>query len=181
MKRALLVTGLLLALAACSGHTVHRLEVDLLSFLPQDSRQGTLNLTQASVQVPEDPAGQEVGVPGVEALVDARFRVQAELENTGATSASLSLEVRLGPKEDTNLYDGNGDIRVSAQTITLNPGEKGTLSLDLTLKEGDPGYDLVKSGAFRVGAQLSLSGEQVAYQITQAEVVLRFRLFNLIP
>jgi hypothetical protein len=33
MKRALLLTGLLL-LAACSGHTVHRLEVDLLSFVP---------------------------------------------------------------------------------------------------------------------------------------------------
>jgi hypothetical protein len=181
MKRVLLVTGLLLALAACSGHTVHRLEVDLLTFLPQDSRQGTLDLAQASVQVPEDPAGQEVVIPGVEALVDARFAVQAELENTGTTPVTLSLEVRLGPKEDTNLYDGNGDIQVSAQTISLDPSEKGTLSLDLTLKEGDPGYDLVKSGAFRVGARLSLSGEQVAYQLTQAEVVLRLRLFNLIP
>jgi hypothetical protein len=56
MKRALLLTGLFL-LAACSGHTVHRLEVDLLSFLPQDSRQGTLDLTQTEIQIPQDPAG----------------------------------------------------------------------------------------------------------------------------
>jgi len=181
MKRALLMTGLLLALAACSGHTVHRLEVDLLSFLPQDSSQGTLDLTQASVQVPEDPAGQEVIIPGVEALEEVRISVEAELENTGTSSANLSLEVRLGPKEDTNLYDDNGDIQVSAKTITLDPGQQGTLSLDLTLKAGDPGYDLVKSGAFRVGARLSFSGEQVAYQLTQAEVVLRLKLFNLIP
>jgi hypothetical protein len=33
MKRVLLLSGLLLALAACSGHTVHRLEVNLLSFV----------------------------------------------------------------------------------------------------------------------------------------------------
>jgi hypothetical protein len=181
MKRVLLLSGLLLALAACSGHTVHRLEVDLLSFLPQDSRQGTLDLTQTEIQIPQDPAGQEVAVPGVDALVDARFLVQAELENTGTLPASLSLEVRLAPQGDADLYDGNGDIQVGSATLSLNPGQKGPLGLDLTLKAGDPGYDLVKSGNFRVGAQMSLSGEQVTYQLTQAEVVLRLKLFNLIP
>jgi hypothetical protein len=34
MKRVLFLSGLLLALVACSGHTVHRLEVDLLSLFP---------------------------------------------------------------------------------------------------------------------------------------------------
>jgi hypothetical protein len=110
MKRALLLTGLLL-LAACSGHTVHRLEVDLLSFLPQDSCQGTLDLTQTEIQVPGDPASQRVYLPSAEALVDGSVKAQAELENTGAIPATLRLEARLGPKDDTDLYDGNGDVQ----------------------------------------------------------------------
>jgi len=180
MKRALLLTGPLL-LAACSGHTVHRLEVDLLSFLPQDSRQGTLDLTQTEIQVPGDPAGQRVDLPGAEALVDGSVKAQAELENTGAIPATLRLEVRLGPKDDTDLYDGNGDVQAGTKEIRLDPGQKGLLSLELLLKEGNPAYDLVKAGSFRIGARLSLSGEKVSYKLTQAEVVLRLKLFNLIP
>jgi len=180
MKRALLLTGLLL-LAACSGHTVHRLEVDLLSFVPQDSRQGTLDLTQTEIQIPQDPAGQRVDLPGAEALVDGSVKAQAELENTGAIPATLRLEVRLGPKDDTDLYDGNGDVQAGTKEIRLDPGQKGPLSLDLLLKEGNPGYDLVKAGSFRIGARLSLSGDRVQYTLEQAEVVLRLKLFNLIP
>jgi hypothetical protein len=63
----------------------------------------------------------------------------------------------------------------------LDPGQKGPLSLELLLKEGNPGYDLVKAGSFRLGLKLSLSGEKVSYKLTQAEVVLRLKLFNLIP
>jgi hypothetical protein len=108
--------------------------------------------------------------------------VQAELENTGTLPASLSLDVRLAPQGDTNLYDDeNGDIQVGSSTLSLDPGQKGPLGLNLTLKAGDPGYDLVKSGNFRVGARMSLSKGQVTYQLTQAEVVLRLKLFNLIP
>ncbi|WP_281173169.1 hypothetical protein [Thermus amyloliquefaciens] len=40
---------------------------------------------------------------------------------------------------------------------------------------------LVKTGGFRIGARLSLSGEKVAYTLTQGEVSLRLKLFNLIP
>lgn len=181
MKRALLLTSLLLALAACSGHTVHRLEVDLLSFLPQDSRQGTLDLTQTEIQVPGDPAGQRVDLPGAEALVDGSVKAQAELENTGVIPATLRLEVRLGPKDDTDLYDGNGDVQAGTKEIRLDPGQKGPLSLDLLLKEGNPAYDLVKAGSFRIGARLSFSGDRVQYTLEQAEVVLRLELFNLIP
>jgi hypothetical protein len=49
------------------------------------------------------------------------------------------------------------------------------------LQPGDPAYDLVKAGSFRLGLKLSLSGEKVSYKLTQAEVVLRLKLFNLIP
>ena len=89
--------------------------------------------------------------------------------------------MRLGPKDDTDLYDGNGDVQAGTKEIRLDPGQKGPLSLDLLLKEGNPGYDLVKAGSFRIGARLSLSGDRVQYTLEQAEVVLRLKLFNLIP
>ncbi len=181
MKRALLLTSLFLALAACSGHTVHRLEVDLLSFVPPENRTGTLDITQAEIRVPDDPGGQEVSVPGAEALVDGRISLRVDLENTGTLPARVDLEVRMGPKEDTDLYDGNGDIQVKKESLTLSLGETGTLDLSVNLQPGDPAYQLVKSGSFRIGARLSLSGDRVRYTLAQAEVVLRLKLFNLIP
>jgi hypothetical protein len=183
MKRVLLLTSLLLALAACSGHTVHRLEVDLLSFVPPGNRTGTLGTApmEIEIRVPDDPAGQEVPVPGAEALVDGRISLRVGLTNTGTSLARVDLEVRMGPKDDTNLYDGNGDIQVKEESLTLNPGESGSLDLSLDLQPGDPAYDLVKAGSFRIGARLSLSGDRVQYTLEQAEVVLRLKLFNLIP
>jgi hypothetical protein len=84
-------------------------------------------------------------------------------------------------RDDTNLYDGNGDIQVKEESLTLNPGESGSLDLSVDLQPGDPAYDLVKAGGFRIGARLGLSGDRVQYTLEQAEVVLRLKLFNLIP
>ncbi|GGN01998.1 hypothetical protein GCM10007092_15280 [Thermus composti] len=181
MKRALLFFGLALGLAACSGHTVHRVEVDLLSFVPEADRSGEL-VGLGELRIPDDPAGQPVPVPGAEALLDGRIAFEAALENTGTTPATLDLEVRMAPEGDTDLYDGSGgDLQVAQQSLTLGPGEKGTLRLNHELRPGDPAFDLVKGGNFRIGARLTLSGDQVSYTLTQGEVVLRLKLFNLIP
>jgi hypothetical protein len=67
--------------------------------------------------VPDDPAGQEVPVPGAEALVDGRISLRVGLTNPGTLPANVDLEVRMGPKDDTNLYDGNGDIQVKEESL----------------------------------------------------------------
>jgi hypothetical protein len=182
VKRALFLMGLALALAACSGHTVHRVEVDLLSFVPEGNRSGTLSLTQAEVRLPDDPAGQEIQVPGAEALEDGQIALQVGLQNTGNSAADLTLEVRAGPQSDSNLYDGTGgDFAVKTASLTLNRGETATLDGSLAIGPGDRLYNLIKTGAFRLGARVRVnSGDQVQYTLTQAEVVLRLRLFNLI-
>ncbi|WP_243030345.1 hypothetical protein [Thermus altitudinis] len=181
MKRVSLLL-VSLALAACSGHTIHRFEVDLLSFIPQNQRQGELNLITTEVFFPSDPAGQGVEVPGSEALVDGKLSLQVDLKNTGNLPCNLNLEVRLGPGNDTNLYDGQGgDFAALRQTVTLNPGEEQTVTLQLDIQPGTPTHDLIQSGRFRIGARLGLTGDKVQYTLTQAEVVLRLKLFNLIP
>lgn len=183
MKRLFFLASLALALAACSGHTVHRVEVDLLSFVPQGSRSGTLSLAQAEVLLPDDPAGQAIQVPGAEALEDGRIALQVGLQNTGTLPADLTLEVRAGPQSDPNLYDGTGgDFAVKTASLTLEPGNAGTLNGSLAIGPGDPLYNLIKTGAFRLGVRIRVnSGDQVGYTLNQAEVVLRLRLFNLIP
>jgi len=183
VKRLFFLASLALALAACSGHTVHRVEVDLLSFVPQGSRSGTLSLTQAEVRLPDDPAGQEIRVPGAEALEDGRIALQVRLQNTGTLPADLTLEVRAGPEGESDLYDGTGgDFAVKTASLTLNPGQAGTLDGSLAIGPGDPLYNLIKTGAFRLGARIRGNrGDQVGYTLNQAEVVLRLRLFNLIP
>uniref|UniRef100_A0A7V4ANW5 Lipoprotein n=1 Tax=Thermus tengchongensis TaxID=1214928 RepID=A0A7V4ANW5_9DEIN len=181
MKRLVLLL-MSLALAACSGHTIYRFEVNLLSFIPQNQRQGELNLTTSQILFPDDPAGQLVEVPGAEALVDGRLYLETTLKNTGTVSSTLDIEVHLGPGSDTDLYDGQGgDFTLIQQSITLNPGEERAVSVPLDVQPGTQAFDLIKAGKFRLGARLSLSGERVQCTLNQAEIVLRLKLFNLIP
>lgn len=180
MKRLILLP-LLLVVAACSGHTTYRFEVDVLSFIPQDQRQGEVELTTAQVRFPDDPAGQLVEVPGAEVLVDGRLEISLIVKNTGILDSNLSLEVRLGPKDDTNLYDEQGgDFSAVRQTVSLAPGAEKTVTLTLDVSPNTQAFNLIQSGQFRMGTRLSLSEGRVQYTLTQAELVLGLKPFNLV-
>ncbi|KGQ22071.1 hypothetical protein [Thermus filiformis] len=181
--KLILLTGLL---AACSGHTVYRLEVDLLSFLPEDQRSGSLTLQAGSAEtVLPGNEGQPVGLPGSEALVDAWMQVALDLTNQTDADLSGALEVRVGPENDTNLFDGSGDVLWGSASVSIPQGGNGSLSLDFTLDpNANPSvYNLVRSGRFRVAAKVSLSAGagDVDYTWKQADLNLRLKPFNLIP
>lgn len=55
------------------------------------------------------------------------------------------------------------------------------MDLSLDLAPGSRAFDLVRSEAFRLGARLRLDGEKADYTLTQGEITLRLKLFNLIP
>ncbi|WP_337845731.1 hypothetical protein [Thermus sp.] len=184
--RNTLFLGLFL-LAACSGHTVYRFEVDLLSFLPPENRSGTLNVRAGSAEAPF-PAqeGQPVSFPGGEALVDGRFLGEVELTNNTSGDLSGTLEVRVGPASDTDLFDGTGDVAWGSSSISLPSGQAGAFSLDLPLDSNtNPQvFALVQSGEFRIGARLSVNSTgtgQVAYTLKKLDLTLRLKPFNLIP
>ncbi len=187
LRNALLVAGLSALLASCSGHTVHRVEVDLLSFLPADSRSGTLDVQVGSVEtVWPDQDGEAVPVPGAEALVGGEFVGEVGLVNNTDGDLSGTLEVRVGPASDTDLFDENGDLSWGSSSISLPSGQTGSLTLTLTL---DPStnpqvFALVQSGGFRIGARLSVNSTgtgQVTYTLNRLNLTLRLKLFNLIP
>jgi hypothetical protein len=187
LGNALLVAGLSALLASCSGHTVHRVEVDLLSFVPSENRSGTLDVQVGSAETLfPDGDGEKVSIPGAEALVGGGFVGEVELVNNTNGDLTGALEVRIGPASDTDLFDGNGDQLWGSSSVSLGSGQTGSLALDLTLDpDTDPQvFTLVQSGEFRIGAKLSVGSTgtgQVTYTLKRLDLTLRLKLFNLIP
>ncbi|PZA05807.1 MULTISPECIES: hypothetical protein [unclassified Meiothermus] len=189
MQRTLILF-LALGLAACSGHTLTTVRVDALSYIPTASRSGQLDLTTATLLLPDDdgdstygndPDGLALELPNLDILEQARLEARLSLKNTGSTPASVSLEVHVAPPGDGNIYDGNQDYTVASGSVNLSPGEEKPLELGSTLGETSPAFGLLKSGKFRLGLRVSLAGDTVSYTLEKANVSLSGRLFKLIP
>ncbi len=184
----LLVLGLLLG--GCSTHTTTLLTVKLEDFVPQDRRSGTLNLLSREATFP-GPQGEPISLPPdpLRALVEARLEARVSLENRGTSPVGISLEARVGPEGDTNLFDGNGDRPLGQPvSLTLGPQGSGDLNLQVLLKEGDGQsrevLELIRGGRFRIGLRLTLSvsgSSQVGYTLHTAHLALGARLFRLVP
>ncbi|WP_245533758.1 hypothetical protein [Calidithermus timidus] len=177
-------------LAACSGHTLTTLRVNVLSYVPTASRSGQLDLTTTTLFLPDDdgdgtygndPDGLALDLPGLDILERARLETRLSLKNTGSVPASVSLEVHVAPLNDSFIYDGNGDYTVVSGSLNLNPGEEKPLEFDSILDETSPAFGLLKTGKFRVGLRVSLAGDSVSYTLEKASVSLTGRLFKLIP
>ncbi len=169
LGRVLGVVGLLVVLAACSAYTRYRVEVDLLSLLPEEVRSGVLTPTEDAL-LPA-PKGQLLSIPGLEALAEGRALGEVELTNTGGEAANVTLEVRLGPPPDENLFDGDGDQLWASRALPLAPGETATL----TLREQSAQVPRLgpQTREFRVGVRLQVEGGQVAYVLKRLELAFQ--------
>lgn len=179
--RTALMGLLVLALASCSGSTVVRVEADLAEAIPQDQASGELGLLRASVWIPEDPAGELVVLPEAKALVSGNLHLRIALENIGTRPAQIGLTLRLGGEGDSDLFDGQGDLSLGDATASLQPGESGSLTLDVAVEEGSQAAEVIRTGKFRVAARMDLSGEKVRYQVAEARLTLRARPASLLP
>lgn len=185
--RTLKLLALAALLPACSGHTVYRFEVDLLSFIPEDQRTGSLTVPVPGTILLPVPGqeGQRVSLPGAEALLDGRMQGALEVANNTASPLTASLEVRVGPASDQNLFDGNQDVTWGTAHASLNSNETRVIALDLPLDESSAPavYNLVKSGDFRIGLRIGFSAGagSVRYALQRGDLTLRLKPFNLIP
>ncbi|WP_018461512.1 hypothetical protein [Thermus oshimai] len=169
LGRVLGAVGLLIALAACSLYTRYRVEVDLRSLLPEEVRSGILTPTE-NVLLPA-PKGQLLSIPGLEALAEGQVLGEVELTHTGGEAANVTLEVRVAPPSDENLFDGDGDQLWASRALALAPGETATLSL----REQSAQVPFLGPGVreFRIGARLQVEGGQVAYVLRRLELALQ--------
>ena len=89
----------------------------------------------------------------------------------------------MAPSNDNNIYDGSSDYTVFTGSVNLAPGESKSLELTALLDSNHQAQalGLIRGGAFRAGLKLSLSGDQVAYQLQEAWISASGRLFRLIP
>ncbi len=184
--RTLKLLALAALLPACSGHTVYRFEVDFLSSIPEDQRTGSLTVPVGGTQILlPGQEGQRVSLPGAEALLDGRMQGALEVANNTASPLTASLEVRVGPASDQNLFDGNQDVTWGTAQADLNPNETRVIALDRSLDSSAPAvYNLVKSGDFRIGLRIGFSAAgtgSVRYALQRGDLTLRLKPFNLIP
>lgn len=191
MKR-LAWLGLLFLLAACSGHTVTTIRLELHTFVPEANRSGSLDVISGTLRFPDDDGDNTFGndpdgylfslsdTRGVweRASLSARIR----LTHQGGGPVTVGLEVHVAPEGDSNIYDENGDYKVLEKSASLNPGEAAELAPSATLAPGDPAFDLLRGGRFRVGVLLSVTGSgTIQYSLEEATLVLSGKVFGLIP
>ncbi|RDI96532.1 hypothetical protein DV704_01570 [Meiothermus sp. QL-1] len=172
----------LLLLAACSAATRYNVNVDVLSFVPQNQR--TLSIPSGSFTgfAPgSNFEGQAVSVPVALDIVErGRILLQASVTNTGATPMTGSVELRLAPASDTNLVDNNGgDIGLGNTNVNIPPGQTQTLVIDLTLSssQNQNAFNIVKTGNFRVGVRAGFNSNGGNLVLNEARIILTGRPF----
>ncbi len=180
MRKALALAALLVALAGCSMQTRYTLSVDALSFLG-DGMEGSLPPGAFEVYLPDDDDGDlatpdldgilvEAGL-GADRLEAARLELTAAITNTGDAPLNLSAEVYVGDANTNDLYNGGG-TQIGSTSLNLAAGESGALTLVVELKPGDPGFDRVAAGNFRVGVKIAGLGNGFSYSLEQLKLAL---------
>ncbi len=180
MRKTLALAALLVALAGCSMQTRYTLSVDVLSFLG-DVVEGNVPSGAFEVYLPDDDDGDlttpdpdgtlvEAGL-GADRLEAIRLELTATITNTGATPLDLSAEVYVGDAGINDLYGGGG-TPIGSASLNLAAGESGALTLLVELKPGDPGFDLVAAGSFRVGTKLQGFGDGFSFRLEELKLAL---------
>lgn len=199
--------ALLLLLGACSGRTWYAVDIDVLSYLPSEERSREL-----AFELPEefylyllpylddlvtDPGLVEaVYANGVEVELDTpeapddgdivlEFTVDTEIENVG--SSGMVEVVRFGlfmaPLETEDIYFDEHRV-VAFEVTDLQPGEFVRLGGTKRVEPGDPGYSLLATGSFRLGARAYFRGAAasgIAYSMEEIGVKMSLRPFSLLP
>lgn len=183
MRKVLGILTALFLLAGCSMHTRYTLDLKLEGFLG-DLVQGSVDLpayASFEVYLPDDDDGDlttpdldgaPVQVPALSGTIEqASLRIEAQITETGGETLELNAVLYVGDANAADLYHGDG-VQVGSASLNLNANETGNLVIDVALREGDPGYDLVASGDFRLGIQLSGSAKAFKYEVTALDLSL---------
>ncbi|TVR71290.1 MAG: hypothetical protein EA427_04530 [Spirochaetaceae bacterium] len=198
-----------LVLSGCAVQTRYSLEIDVLSFVPEDehAREWTADSDEddgyRAIFLPyseelfresepigtELQKGLEVDVPvpddpGVEDLT-VSFQIDAEVFNRSGAGSIKSVEFRLlaAPHSVENVY-AHGTVMSTFDTTDIRPGESRRLAGTKTLRHGDPGFDLLATGKVRLGLDgLFFSDPDVTmeYLLSILRVRISIRPFSMLP
>ncbi len=181
----LAIMAFLLLLAGCSAATRYTINVNILSFIPQNQR--TLSIPSGSGSLLFPGANQEgllVPLPiRLDILERGQISVTATLNNTGNSAFSGSYELRLAPESDTNVNDNaGGDIGLGAGSFSVPVGGTQEISINLTLSDAQNknALDIIKGGAFRVAIRVGASSSGGTLTLNQGRISVTGRPFAVI-
>ena len=182
MPRLAFIT-LLLLLAGCSAATRYTINVNILSFVPQDQR--TLNIPPSSGSLLFPGANQEgllVPLPvQLDILERGQILVAATLTNTGNTAFSGNYELRLAPENDTNVNDNaGGDIGLGAGSFNVDGTQEISINLTLSDNQNKNALDIIKGGSFRVEIRVGTSSSGGTLVLNQGRILVTGRPFAVI-
>ncbi len=179
----LAMLALLLLLAGCSAATRYTINVNVLSFIPQNQR--SLNIpTGYYLVVYPSLEGQQVPLPiSLDILERGQLSIQGSLSNTGAISMTGSYEVRIAPESDTNLNDNaGGDVGLGSTSFNVAPGRTEAISttIQLSATQNSAAFNILKSGSFRIAVRVETNSNGGRFDLSSARVSLTGRPFALV-
>lgn len=208
MKLVLVIAVLLLT--GCSAGTRYSLEIDIVSFIPEEERSrewiaddGGSTERYRVIFLPyseelfreSEPIGVELQKgfeldvpvpddPGVEDIV-LSLHVDAEVFNRSSSGVfrEAAFHLRAAPAAVENVYT-DGTVMLSFDALDISPGESVHLRDTRTVRRGDPGFDILSTGRARIGLEgLFWSDADVSmeYRLNEMRIRVSVRPFSLIP
>ena len=193
---------------SCSGKTHYFLDIDVLSYLPREILRGEQTLEtdideylyllpyggfydenvsideeltegmEIEFPVPDNPVGEDLVLT---------FRTNAAITNLSASSALATVRIALfiAPLETENVFE-DGTRALNFEVPTLDPGETAYLEGMKRLRQGDSGFDILSSGAARLGVrayfEANLSNAVTfSYSLNDLGITISTRPFAMIP
>jgi hypothetical protein len=174
-----------LLLVGCSAATRYIINVNILSFIPQNQRTLTIPAGSGSLLFPgANQEGLLVPLPlRLDILERGQILVVANLTNTGNTAFSGSYELRLAPENDTNVNDNTGgDIGLGAGSFNVPVGGTQEISINLALSDTQNRHalDIIRGGAFRVAIRVGASSSGGTLALGQGRISVTGRPFAVV-
>lgn len=113
------------------------------------------------------------------------FTVDATFWNTGESGQfdEVTLALFAAPLSTDNVYT-EGQRVLSFSIEDLEPGTDATLQGTKTIRPGDPGFELLTTGALRLGARSYFRAQgpaQIQFQMYELRARISIRPFSLLP
>ncbi|MCS7068226.1 MAG: hypothetical protein N2Z75_06225 [Meiothermus sp.] len=175
----------ILLLAGCSAATRYTINVNVLSFIPQNQRTLTIPSGSGSLLFPgANQEGLLVPLPiQLDILERGQILVIANLTNTGDSTFSGNYELRLAPENDSNVNDNSGgDFGVGAGNFSVPVGTSREITINLTLSDtqNKNALDLIRRGSFRVAIRIGASSSGGTLTLNQGRISATGRPFAVI-
>ncbi len=199
-----------LLLPGCKVQTRYSLEVDVLSYIPEDerAREWTADddengeryrviflpyseqlFRESEPIAAEFQKGLEVDLPvvedpGVDDLT-LSFQIDADVFNRSESDDFKEAAFRLlaAPHSVENVY-ADGTLMLTFDATDIPAGESRTLAGTRTIRRGDPGFEILAAGKARLGLEglfRSDPGVTMEYVLNVLRVKISIRPFSMLP